>query len=131
MLTSTFIEDIFVEFYILVDRKNIPIHYIDQSACTSFFNSINADKTLTANQAKYILRILQKYKTSIRNTDKIIERMASIYNLQGLKGSSYTIKGKRRNVVKDTIDILVAQYYNLKKNYHNKRDEYLKRFGIK
>lgn len=66
MLTSTFIEDIFVEFYILVDRKNIPIHYIDQSACTSFFNSINADKTLTANQAKYILRILQKYKTSIK-----------------------------------------------------------------
>lgn len=56
--------------------------------------------------------------------------MASIYNLQGLKGSSYTIKGKRRNVVKDTIDILVAQYYYLKKNYHNKRDEYIKKFGI-
>ena len=56
--------------------------------------------------------------------------MASIFELQGLKGSTYSIKGKRRNVVKDVMDIVLAQYNYLKQNYQSVRESYLSKFGI-
>lgn len=72
----------------------------------------------------------EKYKTSIRNIDKIIERMASIFNLHGLKGSTTQIRSRRRNLVKDVIDVVLVQYNYLKKEYQSKRDDYIKKFGI-
>jgi len=72
----------------------------------------------------------EKYKTSIRNIDKIIERMASIFNLHGLKGSTSQIRSRRRNLVKDVIDLVLVQYNYLKKEYQSHRDDYIQKFGI-
>jgi hypothetical protein len=72
----------------------------------------------------------EKFKTSIRNIDKIIERMASIFNLQNLKGSIYSIKIKRKTIVKDVIDIIISHNNYLKKNYLANRDQSIVKFGI-
>ena len=73
----------------------------------------------------------EKYKTSIRSLDKIIDRICSIINFQGLIGSSYTVKSKRKNIVKDTLDIvLIHNNYLKKSSYLTHRDKYTNQFGI-
>ncbi len=72
----------------------------------------------------------EKYKTSIRNIEKIIERLASIFNIQALKGSMYMIRSKRRTIVKDTIDLSTIHNAYLRKNYLSKRENLIKNYGI-
>jgi hypothetical protein len=72
----------------------------------------------------------EKFKTSIRNIDKIIERFASIINIQGLSGNLPTTKSKRKNIVKDTMDLLLNHKNFLKKNYQSNRDTFLESYGI-
>jgi len=73
----------------------------------------------------------EKYKTSIRSLDKIIDRISSIINIQGIIGSSYTARTKRKNIIKDTLDILLAHNNYLKKSsYLSNRDKYINLFGI-
>ena len=94
---------------------------------TNFFVTFSVQMDINIEE----LPEYEKYKTSIRNIDKIIERMASIFNIQGLKGSgTMQIRSRRRNVVKDVIDIALAQFGYLKKHYHSQRDNYVKKFGI-
>ena len=57
--------------------------------------------------------------------------MCSIINFQGLIGSSYTVKSKRKNIVKDTLDIaLIHNNYLKKSSYLTNRDKYTHQFGI-
>ena len=73
----------------------------------------------------------EKYKTSIRSLDKIIDRICSIINLQGLIGSSYSSRSKRKNIVKETLDIVLTHNNYLKKSsYLTNRDKYINQFGI-
>jgi hypothetical protein len=73
----------------------------------------------------------EKYKTSIRSLDKIIDRISSIINIQGLIGSSYTSRTKRKNIVKDTLDMVLTHNNYLKKSsYLTNRDKYIVQFGI-
>ena len=73
----------------------------------------------------------EKYKTSIRSLDKIIDRICSIINFQGLIGSNYTSRSKRKNIVKDTLDIvLIHNNYLKKSSYLTNRDKYINQFGI-
>jgi hypothetical protein len=73
----------------------------------------------------------EKFKTSIKSLDKIIDRVSSIINFQGLFGSSYTNRSKRKNIIKDTLDIVI--YHNLylkKSSYLTNRDKFIKLYGI-
>jgi len=72
----------------------------------------------------------EKFKTSIRNIDKIIERFASIINIQGLIGNMNQVRTRRRAIVKDTMDLLLNHNTYLKKNYQMLRDKFLEQFGI-
>lgn len=73
----------------------------------------------------------EKFKTSIRSLDKIIDRICSVINFQGLIGSSYTSRSKRKNVVKDTLDVVMIHNNYLKKSaYLSNRDKYIQEFGI-
>ena len=58
----------------------------------------------------------EKFKTSIRNVDKIIERFATIVNIQGLIGNTGSIRSRRKGLVKDTMDLLINHNNFLKKN---------------
>ena len=73
----------------------------------------------------------EKFKTSIKSLDKIIDRISSIINFQGLFGSSYTNRSKRKNIIKDTLDIVLNHNLYLKKSaYLTNRDKFVKLFGI-
>lgn len=73
----------------------------------------------------------EKLKTSIKSLDKIIDRISSIINFQGLFGSSYTNRSKRKNIIKDILDIIIEHNKYLKKtSYYPNRDKYIKSYGI-
>lgn len=73
----------------------------------------------------------EKLKTSIKSLDKIIDRISSVVNFQGLHGSSYTNRSKRKNIVKDSLDIVIEHNAYLKKSaYLTNRDKFVKSFGV-
>lgn len=62
MLQSEYIEDVFLEFLNVADRKGISINYQDQGAATNFHNILTDNKPLTEAQGSYLLKILEKHK---------------------------------------------------------------------
>jgi hypothetical protein len=69
MLSSVYTEDIFLEFYYLVDRNIISVEHRDAEPIESFYSTINSGKQLTRSQSNFIIRILSKYIHNIE--DKI------------------------------------------------------------
>jgi hypothetical protein len=63
MLPSEFAEDIFVEFYNLVTQQKISIQGQDFSPISSFHEKIINNGELTKNQANFLIKLLEKYKT--------------------------------------------------------------------
>jgi hypothetical protein len=73
----------------------------------------------------------EKFKTTIRSLDKIIDRISSIINFQGLFGYSYTARSKRKNLVKDTLDLVINHNNYLKRSsYLTNRDKFVNQLGI-
>ncbi len=62
MISSGFIEDIFIEFSRLVDHRAIAVQRQDISIIQSFTINILSDNQLTENQGKFILKLLHKYR---------------------------------------------------------------------
>lgn len=56
------IEDLFVEFYEIVQKHGHQLQYFDQNASYSFYITLLSDKTLTKNQGNYVVKLLKKYK---------------------------------------------------------------------
>jgi hypothetical protein len=69
MLSSVYTEDIFLEFYYLVDRNIISVEHRDVEPIESFYSTIASGKQLTRSQSNFIIRILSKYIHNIE--DKI------------------------------------------------------------
>ena len=63
MLPSEFAEDIFVKFYNLVAQQKISIQGQDFSPISSFHEKIINSGELTKNQANFLIKLLEKYKT--------------------------------------------------------------------
>jgi hypothetical protein len=63
MTSSEFAEDLFVEFYRLVAQQVISIQGQDFSPISSFHEKIINDGELTKNQANFLIKLLEKYKT--------------------------------------------------------------------
>ena len=59
-----YIEDIFLKFFDTMSTNRIFMQPNDRSAAVSFYTSLNSNIQLTENQAKYILRILTKYRNT-------------------------------------------------------------------
>lgn len=72
----------------------------------------------------------EKYKGSIRNIDKFIEKIALISNIPYFMGTSPTIKSRRKLVIKDTIDIVLNNNVVLKKFYKERNESVSKTYGI-
>ena len=62
MLSSQYVEDIFVEFYRYVISDTVSVQWQDSTPIISFANVLLDGKELTKAQSDYILRILTKYK---------------------------------------------------------------------
>ncbi|QKF93984.1 hypothetical protein QKU48_gp0526 [Fadolivirus algeromassiliense] len=71
----------------------------------------------------------EKYKSTIRNLEKIIERIASISNINSLTGTSLTIKMRIRKIVRDALDLILVHNANLKSVY-KERSEKISLYGL-
>jgi hypothetical protein len=63
MLSSEFAEDIFTEFYDWISQQKISIQGQDFSPISSFHEKIINGNELTKNQANFLIKLLEKYKT--------------------------------------------------------------------
>lgn len=72
----------------------------------------------------------EKYKITIRNIDKLIEKIASTSNIAYLTRSSYGTKWKRRIIVKDVIDLLTINNTKLKPILKERNEMASKKYGI-
>lgn len=63
MLSSEFAEDVFVEFYNLISQLKISVQGQDFSPIASFHEKIINGNELTKNQASFLIKLLEKYKT--------------------------------------------------------------------
>jgi hypothetical protein len=71
----------------------------------------------------------EKYKITIRNIDKIVEKIALVSNILHLTKGSVNVKSKRKLIVKNTIDLLINNNKILK--YGSKeRKLNIKEYGI-
>ena len=71
----------------------------------------------------------EKYNKTIKNLDKIIEKICYTSNLLYYVGSLYTVKIRRKTLVKETIDLLLQHNKILKKNTEERNKEG-KKYGI-
>jgi hypothetical protein len=72
----------------------------------------------------------EKYKQSIRNIDKIIEKIASIINLPYFVGPSNNVKWKRKAVTKNVIDMLLSNNKYLQENTKQRNEMASRLYGI-
>jgi len=63
MLTSVYAEDLFEAFYELYHSENLPCQQQDLAPMESFYLKIINKEPLTQNQANFLLKLLEKYKT--------------------------------------------------------------------
>jgi hypothetical protein len=66
MKNSIYIEDIFLNAMNIMSHNQLGMQHQDRSAAYSFVNTLMNGDSITQNQANYILRILNKYKNSIK-----------------------------------------------------------------
>jgi hypothetical protein len=96
--------------------------YTDEGSFVSFYSPLEVP---LEEIAEY-----EKFKLTIRNIDKIIERLASISNITFLVGNANATKWRRRGVIKDAIDLLLLHNKNLQKVYKNRNENLIKKYGI-
>lgn len=65
MSQTSYIDDIFLEFFEAIMSHQISIQYQDRSAASSFYTTIINGNALTKSQANYAIRILEKYKNTM------------------------------------------------------------------
>ena len=63
MTSSEFAEDIFKTFYNLISQQKISVQGQDFSPIASFHEKIINGNELTKNQANFLIKLLEKYKT--------------------------------------------------------------------
>jgi len=72
----------------------------------------------------------EKFRTAIRNIDKLIEKISSILNIHGFSGHMYMNRSNRKAVMKDSVDIIFNHNVFLKNFYLSKRDKNLEKYKI-
>lgn len=118
MLSSLFAEDLFVEFYRLVDGGKFVVQHQDFSPIVSFYTRIAKGEDLTKSQADFILKILEKYKNlSVVAGLDYRNDLANIawrnpFRVLDLSKKIYIEKGK-----KDKLEICLKFPYQLKKEF--------------
>ena len=72
----------------------------------------------------------EKFRTAIRNIDKLIEKISSILSIHGFSGHMYMNRSNRKAVMKDSVDIIFNHNVFLKNFYLSKRDKNLEKYKI-
>lgn len=69
MANYIYIDDVFLEFYNRILLNISQVNNQDLMAMGSFFNLIGSNEPVTQAQSKYILKLLEKYKTAVISPD--------------------------------------------------------------
>jgi len=80
-----------------------------------------------------MLEDVEEYKKidkTIKTTDRILEKLASISNLTYYVGNTRNVKWRRQAIVKNVIDILFIHNRNLKKIYDERKNKIEELYGI-
>lgn len=72
----------------------------------------------------------EKYKTTIRNMDKLIEKIAIVSGIPHLTKSSVNVKWRRKTITKDLIDLLLENNKKLKPKLKERGEQATKMYGI-
>lgn len=72
----------------------------------------------------------EKYKTTIRNIDKLVEKLSSIANISYYVGSNTSVKSRRKPVVKNVVDMLLKHNKIISKYYKNRHEKIDQLYGI-
>ena len=72
----------------------------------------------------------EKYKITIRNMDKLIEKVASVSNIPHLTKTSSSVKARRKPIVKDGIDIIMLNNKRLKLIYEDRNKAASTKYNI-
>ena len=124
MLSSHFIEDIFVKFYDQATLTGLDLQQQDQSAASSFYYVIVGDKELTQNQANFLLKLLQKYKIAALSLG--LDYRDALQNPQWKKPFRVLDLSKKIFVEKDDKGVVwvCAKFpYQLKKEFDEEFEE--------
>jgi hypothetical protein len=73
----------------------------------------------------------EKFKGTIRNIDRYIEKIALITNIPYFIGFNYTIRSRRKLLVKDCIDIIIQNNIKLKKHIKQYNELSTQTYGIR
>ena len=127
-------------------RQYVIENYEDDFVCTSCGTLINIKKYIPSGayneEGQFVsfysplevpledIPEYEKYKTTIRNLEKLLERIASIGNIQFLIGRSNTTKLALKRIVRDTVDLLLLHNEMLKKIYKERNEKIISIYGI-
>lgn len=69
-------------------------------------------------------------RNTIRNIDKLIERVASISNITYYVGNTLNVRSRRNKIVKDVIDLITLHNKNMSGNYKKRNETIQDLYGI-
>lgn len=124
MLPSTYIEDIFVEFFHHAHVNGVNITAQDYSAASSFYTVIAVGQQLTQNQANFILKLMQKYQQMLKNVG--FDYSVSLANPQWRTTFRVLDFSKKLFVEKDeagAVWVCAKFPYQLKKEFDDEIDD--------
>jgi hypothetical protein len=71
----------------------------------------------------------EKYKTTIRQMDKIVEKIATVSNILHLTKGGLNVRSKRKLIVKNAIDLINGHNKKLK-SFKDRKEDKTKNYGI-
>ena len=95
MISSEFAEDIFKTFYNLISQQKISVQGQDFSPIASFHEKIINGNELTKNQANFLIKLLEKYKTTSAMAGFDYQLRYHILHLQSLLRSHQGVQDNR------------------------------------
>ena len=98
------VEELFIEFYEIVQKHNYQLPYFDQNAAYSFYINLLSNKSLTKNQASYILKLLNKYKNYLETEGYDLHSL--LQSLPWKKDFRVIDNGKKISIEVDTDGVL-------------------------
>jgi len=72
----------------------------------------------------------EKFKISIRNIDKLIEKIAMLVNIPYFMGSSTTARWRRKAIVKDVVDVVQINNSKLKRIFKERNESATKLYNV-
>lgn len=72
----------------------------------------------------------EKFSLTISNVDRIIEKIAMVAGMPYFSGTSSIIKGRRKMIVKNTIDLTIVNNKSLKKIFKERSENITRNYGL-